>query len=198
LLARASMFGADVRVIVGAIDSYHDPARMKTLDDNYRILTPHAGNGFTPSEAACFACVTPNPRRTTGERPLAIVRFVACAEEEVPYPPMARALTKLTRDERLPRPVPWVLCDANGEHHRVREWTLTRIRNSDVFHHDPERTILDHPHDEIGELGAATGAVYLAYVVMGLHLGFAPHSSALIVTSSEGRERAIIHVEAPE
>lgn len=198
LLARAATFSGDVRVIVGAVDSYHDAARMKTMDDNYRILSGRAGNGFIPSEAACFVCVAPLGRRTTTERPLSIVRFVACAEEEVVFPPVARALSKLTRDERLPRPVPWVVSDMNGENHREREWTIVRVRNSDVFDPNPDNTALDHPYQEIGELGAATGAVYLAYVSLGFRLGFARHSSALIVTSSEGQSRAIFYVEAPE
>lgn len=198
LLARAATFSGDVRIIVGAVDSYHDAARMKTMDDNYRILSGHAGNGFIPSEAACFVCVSPIGRRNPADRPLSIVRFVACAEEEVVYPPVARALTRLTQDERLPRPIPWVVSDMNGENHREREWTFVRIRNSDVFDPNPEKTTLDHPYQEIGELGAATGAIYLAYVSLGFRLGFARHSSALIVTSSEGQSRAIFYVEAPE
>lgn len=198
LIARAAMFTGDVRVIVGAVDSYHDAARIKAMDDNFRILSGRAGNGFIPSEGAAFACVAPAQRRSSAERPLAVVRFVACAEEEVVYPPMARSLTKLTRDERLPRPVPWVVSDMNGENHREREWTFMRLRNKEVFHPDPEKTHLDNPYQEIGELGAATGAVYLAYVSLGLRLGFAPDTSALVVTSSEGQSRAIFYIEAPE
>lgn len=196
LLTRASMFAADVRVIVGAVDSYHDAARVKTMDANYRILSGHAGNGFIPSEGASFACVSAS--RRGADRPLAIVKFVACADEEVPYPPLARALGKLTRDERLPRPLPWVVSDANGEHHRVREWTYTRMRNFEVLDPDPSRTICHYPYRELGELGAATGAVYLAYVAMGFRLGFAPARSALVVTSSEGPARGTFYVEAPE
>lgn len=198
VLARAAMFAGDVQVIVGAVDSYHDPDRMKGLDDNYRLLSERGTNGFIPSEGASFACVAPLGRRTAADKPLSIVRFVACAEEEVPFPAMAHALTKLTRDERLPRPVPWALSDMNGENHREREWTFTRMRNSDVFHHDRKRTVIDNLYSEIGELGAASGAVYLAYVSTGFSLGFAPGRSALVMTSSEGKARAIFFVEAPE
>lgn len=195
LLTRASMFSADVRVIVGAVDSYHDEARIKTMDANYRVLSGHAGNGFIPSEAACFACVS---SRRGSERPLAQVKFVACADEEIPFPPLARALGKLTRDERLPRPLPWVISDVNGEHHRVREWTYTRMRNAETLDPDPSKTLCEYPYRELGELGAATGAVYLAYAALGFRLGFAPARSALVVTSSEGQARGTFFLEAPE
>lgn len=189
LLARAAMFSAEARVIVGAIDSYHDPARMQRLDRNYRIHGPRSGNGFIPSEAAAFARVA----AARGKGALAAIKFVACAEEPDEEPALARALTRLLRDERLPSPVPWVLSDDNGENHRIKEWTFATIRNAARF--EPGRTRVQRPHGELGDVGAASGAVYLAHACMGFKLGFAPASSALVVTSSEGAERGIFFVE---
>jgi 3-oxoacyl-[acyl-carrier-protein] synthase I len=198
LLARAATFSRDVPVIVGAVDSFHEPARMKTLDRNFRLLSGRAGNGFIPSEAACFFLVAPMAKRASESPPLAVVKFVATAEEEQTYPVVARALTKLTTDPRLPRPVPWVLSDANGEHHRVRKFTYTRMRNKDVFHHRPEQTRREHLHTEIGDVGAATAALSMAYATMGFSLGFAPARSALVLSASEGAARSLVFLEAPE
>lgn len=192
LLARAATFGNDVRVVVGAIDSYHDHARIRHLDRGFRVHSARAGNGFIPSEGAAFAHVSTSKRK--GVEPLGGVQWVACAEEPDEQPFMARALTKLLRDERLPTPVPWLISDENGENHRIREWTFAIARNHARF--EAGRTLHFRPHGEIGDLGAASGAIYLAYACMGFQLGYAPARSALIVTSSEGAERGLFVVEA--
>lgn len=191
LLARAGSFAGELRVIVGAIDSYHDHARIQHLDRGFRVHSARAGNGFIPSEGAAFARVSSSRRK--GVEPFAAVPWVACAEEPDEQPFMARALTKLLRDERLPTPVPWLISDENGENHRIREWTFAVARNHARF--EAGRTLHFRPHGEIGDLGAASGAVFLGYACMGFQLGYAPAKSALIATSSEGAERGVFVVE---
>ncbi len=199
LLARAATFSRDVPVIVGAIDSFHDRSRLETLDKNFRVLSSRGGNGFIPSEGAAFIMVTPPAKnRSAGVPPLATIRFVSTAEEETLYPVLAKALTKITSDPRLPRPVPWVLSDATGEHHRTREWTYVRMRNFDVFHHRPERTWREHLHRQMGDAGAANAALATVYATMGFTMGFARAKSALVVAASEGAARSIVFLESAE
>ncbi len=196
LLARAAMFAHDVRVIVGAVDSYHDASRVKALDSGFRLLSRRAGNGFIPSEAAAFLCVAPQTKRTEGRPAKGVVRFVSTGEEEVTHPPMARTLSKITADPRIPHPAPWVLSDENGERHRLRELVYLRLRNDEVFSADPKSTEFDFLYHAIGELGAATAAICLVYAVVGFELGYAPAPNALILSSSEGTARSLIFVES--
>jgi 3-oxoacyl-[acyl-carrier-protein] synthase I len=192
LLGRAQMFGGDVRVIVGGVDSYFDGARIATLDHGYRLLSERSGNGFIPSEAAAFACVTPRAKRSTLESPLAIVRFVATGEEDLDGPPVATCLTKLLADARIPSPVPWLLTDMNGERHRLKELTYATMRNRARV--DQDATMTQHVPSELGDVGAASGAVFLVLATLGMRLGFNEADSALVVTSSEGRPRGVFLV----
>lgn len=195
LLARAATFGADTRILVGAVDTYHERSRITSLDAGFQIFGKHASKGFIPSEGASFACVSPVARRANGREPLAVVKVIACGEEPEEEPPMARSLTKLLRDERLPQTIDWMLWDLNGDERRQREWSFSVTRNLGRYQFDPEKTRLHRPYDEIGELGAATGAIYLCQVCMAFQLGFAPSSGCLIVTSSDGPERGVLYVE---
>ena len=191
LLGRAPTFGAEVRVIVGGVDSYFDAARIATMDSGYRILSERSGNGFIPSEAAAFACVSAKSKKTSEPAPVTI-RFSACGEEDLDGPPVAKCLTTLLADPRLPSPTPWVLTDVNGERHRIQEWTYASLRNRARV--DPESTIVQHVPTEMGDVGAASGALLLSIAVMGITLGFGK-TAATVVTASEGKERGIFHVE---
>jgi 3-oxoacyl-[acyl-carrier-protein] synthase-1 len=192
LLGRAQMFGGDVRVIVGGVDSYYDGARIATLDNGYRLLSERSGNGFIPSEAAAFACVAPRTKRAAGEVPLATVRFVATGEEDLDGPPVAACLTKLLADPRIPSPVPWMLTDMNGERHRLKELTYATMRNR--VRVDQDATVTQHVPSELGDVGAASGAVFLVLATLGMRLGFSKADSALVVTCSEGRPRGVFLV----
>lgn len=195
LLARAAAFASDSRVIVGAVDTYHEHARIAALDEDFQLYGTRSSRGFIPSEGAAFACVSPKGRALAAEAPLATIKLVACGEEPEEQPPMARSLTRLLRDERLPTTIDWMLWDLNGDERRQREWSFSITRNLGRYQFDPERTRLHRPYDEIGELGAATGAVYLSHVCMAYRLGFAPSHGCLIVTSSPGPERGLFYVE---
>ncbi len=197
LLARASLFGPDVRVIVGGLDSYHDPKRIEALDADFRINSERSDYGFVPSEAAAFVCVTPHTKRKEPRPPLAVVKLVATAEEPEGDLVTATALTKLLRDERLPSRVPWMIWDLNRDETRRREWSFSMKRNLGRYQLAPTESTLDELHRELGDVGAATGALYLAWVCMAFKYGFAPEPAALIVTSSDGPERAIFYVEGP-
>ncbi len=190
LLGRAQIFGGDVRVIVGGVDSYYDAPRVATLDSGYRLLSERSGNGFIPSEAAAFTCVSPRAKKLPVDaKPLAAISFVSCGEEDLEGPPVFGCMTKLLKDARFPQPVPWVLTDVNGERHRTKEWQFASMRNRVRF--DQDKTLVNHVPTEFGDVGAASGALLLAIGVMGISLGFAAVDSVAVVTSSEGKERGV-------
>lgn len=194
LLGRALMFGPEVRVVVGGVDSYHDAARIAALDGDFRIQSSRSEYGFVPSEGAAFACVRAGAKRQQ-VRPLARVTAVATAEEPASDLVSATALTDLLRDPRLPSDMPWVVSDLNHDEQRFREWNFATMRNPSVKI-APDEGVMDHLHRDLGDVGAATGALYLAWVCMAMRYGFAPHRSAVVVTSSDGAERGLFLVEA--
>ncbi len=193
LLGRVSMFSGDLRVVVGGVDSYHDPARLRALDEGFRIQSNRSEYGFVPSEGAAFACVRVAAKKQTSA-PLATIKFVATAEEPEGDLVHAKALTELLRDPRMPSEVPWVVWDLNHDEQRYREWVFATGRNRHVKTAPAQGTV-DQLHRDLGDVGAATGALYLAWVTMALRYGFAQHDAALIVTSSDGPERGIFYVE---
>ena len=60
----------------------------------------------------------------------------------------------------------------------------------------PGTTIGEHLYDEMGDVGAATGAAYAAYAITGFRTGFAPARSSLITLASDGDERGVVLLEA--
>lgn len=182
--------------IVGGVDSYLDPAVLAALDQERRLQSEGAWDGFIPSEAAAFLVVA----APGAAPPYARVAAVATAmerEDDPEDPPMGEAATEVVRAAAavLRAPVPWVLPDVNGERHRVKEWTFVRIRNQDRF--DEARTVETRLYEELGDVGAASGAVHAAYVSMAFRLGFAPAPQALVALSSEGPARGAFALEAP-
>ena len=196
-LERALSLVARGPVLVGGADSYHDAETLGGLVDDKRLLGETIHNGFVPSEGAAFLSLGP----VKVDRPVhARVLAVACGLEPKPDgedPRTAELSTELVRRVGATfakRPVGWALPDVNGERHRVKEWTFTTIRNRDVV--EIPKTHEQHLYDDAGDLGAATGAVYAMYAVMGFRTGFAPASEALVSLASDGDERAVFALEA--
>jgi 3-oxoacyl-[acyl-carrier-protein] synthase-1 len=183
--------------IVGGVDSYHDPAVLDALDKERRVNADGIWDGFIPSEAAAFVVVAlPNVQMPTVGKVLGV--GMAMEKREDPEnPTVAEAATELVRNvaTNLRVPVPWVLPDVNGERHRVKEWTFVRIRNSEAF--DDAGTVEMRLCDELGDVGAASGAVHTAFACAAWRLGFAPADQTLILLASDGLARGAIALGAP-
>jgi len=182
-------------VVVGGVDSYYDPATLTWLDEGYRLHSLEAANGFIPGEAAAFLVLRPagtEPR--AGEDP-SPCRLVAVSQDEErtvlddEQPNLARALTQVVREVGA-REAPWVLSDVNGERHRLREWRMVALRE-DLSTAEQLRL----PR-ELGDVGAASGAVMMSLAATYWRLGCAPGRRAVILLSSEGPERGAISLEA--
>lgn len=183
--------------IVGGVDSYHDPAVLEVLDKDRRVNADGIWDGFIPSEAAAFVVVAlPNVQLPTVGKVLGV--GMAMEKPEDPQnPAVAEAATELVRNiaTNLRVPVPWVLPDVNGERHRVKEWTFVRIRNREAF--DDAGTVEMRLCDELGDVGAACGALHAAFACSAWKLGFAPGDQALILLASDGPARGAIALGAP-
>lgn len=183
--------------IVGGVDSYHDPAVLETFDKERRVNAEGVWDGFVPSESAAFVVIAlPNANVPIVGRVLGV--GVGMERPEDPQnPTVAEAMTELARAvaANLRLPVPWVMPDVNGERHRVKEWSFARIRNREAF--DDAGTREMRPCDELGDVGAATGAVYTAFACSAWKLGFAPADQSLVLLSSDGPARGAIALGAP-
>jgi 3-oxoacyl-[acyl-carrier-protein] synthase-1 len=192
-LAALSARGASPCVVVGGVDSHHDPAVLAALDKERRLQADGVWNGFIPSEAAAFVVLA----REGAAPALARVMAVATGMEREDGTEIGEAATEVAlRVAGVMRaPVPWVLPDVNGERHRVKEWSFVRIRNREAF--DEARTIETRLYDELGDVGAASGAVHAAYACMAFRLGFSPAPEVLVTLASEGPARGAFALGAP-
>jgi len=187
-------------ILVGAIDTYHDPAALRWLEDEKRLHGPLCRDGFIPAEGAAFAVVTASgDARASGLAAVrAVVTGVDVSDEASEDPKLATAMTDIVRraaEALPPGPLEWVLVDDNGERHRVKEWSFVTVRNRERF--DPDKTVLDRPYFEAGDCGAATGGLLTAAICMGWAIGGAPAPRALIALHADGIARAAFVLEAP-
>ncbi|MBK8940149.1 MAG: hypothetical protein IPM79_21640 [Polyangiaceae bacterium] len=185
-------------VVVGGVDTYHHPSTLAWLDEERRLHADGTDNGLIPSEGAAFLVLGSGTREI-----LAHVRSVACALEEGsevgPEPDLGKALVDVVKRSVEPatqKPVPWVLTDGNGERHRIRRWSFASVRANDVV--GPGTSELLEAGDELGDMGAAVGAMLAVHAAVGFASGAVEHGSALVALSSEGPERGAFLMEAPE
>jgi 3-oxoacyl-[acyl-carrier-protein] synthase-1 len=85
-----------------------------------------------------------------------------------------------------------VVCDINGERYRSEEWGFTMLRLPETFV-DP--TAYDAPASCWGDMGAASGPLFVAVAVTAAKRGWAKGTRYLIWNSSEQGHRAAVVLE---
>jgi 3-oxoacyl-[acyl-carrier-protein] synthase I len=196
------------RVLVGGVDSYLHPGVLRELDEQHRLHGLDVEDGFVPGEGAAFCLVeaaqpmlranrgsAPARRDRARRAPTPDVTISGWAEGEessvrTGEPNVARAMTKLVAS--LADGCDWVLSDVNGEAHRVREWGMVETRTL-----RGRSVVTMRPVDELGDVGAASGPLFVVLAATMLSLGCAPGRSALVALHSDGPARGVIRVEAP-
>jgi 3-oxoacyl-[acyl-carrier-protein] synthase I len=183
--------------IVGGVDSYHDPAVLEALDKERRVNAEGVWDGFIPSEAAAFVVVALPGVSLPISGKLFGVGLGMERPDDPQNPPISEAATELTRtvSGALRTPVPWTLPDVNGERHRVKEWSFVKMRNSETF--DDSVTVETRLCDELGDIGAASGAVNTVFACTAWKLGFAPADQVFVFLASDGLARGAIALGAP-
>jgi 3-oxoacyl-[acyl-carrier-protein] synthase-1 len=194
-------------VIWGGLDSYYHPGTLRWIDEECRLHAMDAENGFVPSEGAAFMILSrvgvrlSSGQNTSGSAdtaraPSAVVRFAQSGREETVTtgePNIARAMTQLLRraaESTRDGVVRWALNDINGERHRIREWQLAAARGS-----FGEGFIEGRLVEDLGDMGAATGAMLGTIACSLWRAGCAPASSAVVALHSEGVERGVFVLE---
>jgi 3-oxoacyl-[acyl-carrier-protein] synthase-1 len=186
--------------LVGGVDSYYHPAVLAWLDAECRLHAGTAGNGLVPSEGAAFAVVTA-AAEDSAARALARVAAVASGREDTvgtAAPNLATAMTRAVRAAATLAgggPIRWLVTDVNGERHRISELAKVQIRSRDLLAEDARHDALP---DDLGDVGAASGALLLAAACVHFRAGSAPASRVLIALHAEAHERAVLVLDAAD
>jgi 3-oxoacyl-[acyl-carrier-protein] synthase I len=185
--------------IIAGVDSYLQLKTLEWLDNNRQLATSYHRGGFFPGEsAAAFAVTSEEIVRGYKLDSLAVVRGVGISTEmnriKTDSICLGEGLTESIRKAavtlRLPGEViEGIVCDINGERYRSEEWGFSLLRLSQMFT-DP--TAYDAPASCWGDMGAASGPLFVNMAVMAGRRGWAKGSRYLIWNSSEHGQRAAV------
>lgn len=198
--------------LVAGLESHHDPERLDRLDVTWRIKSERNADGYTPGEASVVVLLETAAKAAARKaKPLGILTAFGFGKEErsfasellstgeglskalepaLPHPLQAKPGQANSGADKTGGKNPiWVLCDLNGESYRAAEWGIVLTRLGDRL--DP--VVLTHPADCLGDLGAASGGMLIAYALHAFQRGYAPSKEALIWNASdEGSRSAMV------
>jgi 3-oxoacyl-[acyl-carrier-protein] synthase-1 len=188
--------------LVGGVDSYFDADALEWVDAQDQLHSETNSWGYVPGEAACFCLLTSGSVAARYRLPvLAEVVSVGTGREENRIKTDAvclgkglteafrRTLGALAPEARVDQ----VICDLNGEAYRADEYGFTVARTGARFV-DPSEYLA--PADCWGDVGAASGPLFVALAAAAAAKGFAPGPRTLVWASSEGGERGAALLEA--
>ena len=186
--------------LIGGIESYLEPETLEWLESCDQIHSAGEFNnawGFVPGEAAGL-CLLASEKIVQRYRlkPLAQILASATATEmnliKTNTVCLGEGLTAAFKQvlPSLPKPdarVDEILCDMNGEPYRAEEYGFASTRVAEKFT-DPSDFLA--PADCWGDVGAASGPLFVCLAVAAWWKGYEKGPYALLWTSSEGGERS--------
>lgn len=194
--------GAIEACLVGGIDSYFHPDTMEWLDDQRQLVGSVSRSAFVPGEAAGFCLLVSETAAfrsgLTGPR----VRAAAIGSEaktiKTPQTCLGEGLTQTVTDAvrgvRAPdEQIDKVICDINGERYRGEEWGFVSLR---LAHYFVDPTSYTSPADCWGDVGAASGPLFVMLACQAAARGYAKGPLTLVWASSESGLRAATLLEA--
>ena len=188
--------------VVGGVESYFEAETMEWLDATRRLASSRSRSSFVPGEAAGF-CLLASARQCGrwGLPVLGTVLSSGVAHESARVRDgevcvgtgLTSALDEALRQVDGPaRRVDAIVCDINGERHRGDEWGYSCLRLARWFD-DP--TAYWSPADCWGDVGAASGPLFVMLACQAAERGYAPGSRFLLWCSSESGLRAAAVLE---
>jgi 3-oxoacyl-[acyl-carrier-protein] synthase-1 len=188
-------------VLVGGADSYVDADTLEWLDERERLNIPSNAWGFIPGEAAgfCLLCFA----ETAAHYGIPVLgKVVAIAKAHEPnciYTETICIGEGLTRAVQLVlgamRPGAMIddtICDQNGEAYRADECGFMLARTSEHF---VNATDLLTPADCWGDVGAASGPLFVSLAAFAALKGYAKGGLTLLCTSSDSGGRSVLLFE---
>ena len=188
--------------VIGGVDSYLEYETLEWLDQNRQLATSYHRGAFLPGEGAgAFVVAADSIVQRYGLSSLATIRGIGTATEAHRIKTdaiclgegLTASIRKAVMTLRLPdEAVEGVICDINGERYRSEEWGFTLLRFPEALV-DP--TGYDFPASCWGDVGAASGPLFIALAVTAGRRGWAKGARYLIWSSSEGGQRAAVVLE---
>jgi 3-oxoacyl-[acyl-carrier-protein] synthase-1 len=188
--------GAVEFCIIGGVDSYIDADTLDWIEDNEQLHTPSNAWGFVPGEAAAFCLICSRDTAHRYKLPIrAELPAISSAFEENIIKTkticIGKGLTQAVRNTLQTLPgefqIDFTICDQNGEAYRADEFGFMLARLSEYFT-DPSNFMA--PADCWGDVGAASGPLFIHLIIFAADKGYAKGPHTLIWTSSERGERA--------
>lgn len=182
--------------VIGGVDSYLDPATVGWLDRERRLARDGIRGGFSPGEAAAWvALASEQARARLALRSLATVRVVATDLEQrdpngsdgLMGEGMSRVLARVTTTLRPSEQLENIFCDINGERMRTDDWGMAVLRAGALLR---DGTVYRTPVAQLGDVGAASGALNCILATQAWQRGYAGADTALVWGASWGGLRA--------
>lgn len=192
--------GAASFCLVGGIDSYLAPETLEWLDAEEQLHSAANSWGFIPGEGAgfCLLCSA----RTAHQFALPVrgeILAAATAREanlvKTDSVCLGEGLTEAVRQAAAVLPdgarIEQTICDLNGEPYRGNEWGYALVR---VGEHFADPTDFMTPADCWGDLGAASGPLFVMLALVAGLKGYAGGPHTMIFTGAETGERTAMLV----
>lgn len=179
-------------VLLVGVDSYLDLRLLACLDKEDRVMASGVMDGFFPGEGAAALLLTQNPKPDSVK-----IHLPGIADEpghrfsDEPYrgdglsQAVNAAMTNAGRQN-----IQQIWCSLNGENFGAKEWGVSFSRNHNYF---AEETLMNHPAEYFGDIGAAFGPTLIALAGAAMK-DQAKLDPMLVWTSSERAERAAVIV----
>ncbi len=183
--------------LVGGVDSYMAPDTLEWVEDCEQLHNLDNAWGFIPGEAAgfCLLCSDAAATRYELNVPGRLLGVAAAQEEnriKTETVCIGKGLTKavhgvlqsLASAQTL---IDDTICDLNGEAYRADEFGFMLARTSERFVDSSDFTA---PADCWGDVGAASGPLFLCLVIAAAEKGYNKGPFTLLWASSEGGGRS--------
>ncbi len=190
--------------VVGGVDSYLDVDTLGWLSKHRQLETRQTRASFVPGEAAGFLVLAADDVvRRLGLPSLAVVLGASSAQEHALIKTedinvgrgLAAAVTGAC--ETVTRAKDWVhevYCDINGERYRSEEWGMALLRMREIPF---DGTTYHLPVSSWGDIGAASGALFVILAARAWSRGYARGPLALAWAGSESGLRAAVVLRQP-
>jgi 3-oxoacyl-[acyl-carrier-protein] synthase-1 len=201
--ALALLAAGEPLVAIAAVDSDCDPNSLLRLARRKALLGDENQQGRIPGEGAAFVLLArPDVPRQIHARPLAWLGGIRTGQESrhllQPRSTTAEALTRTFADLRASHP-DWradaVYSSQPGTNHWGREFKLAALRNAALL---PEPMNYSTLHGELGDCGAASAPMQLAFAVLRFERGDALRRVLIYAESDDGALGACLIEAAQE
>jgi len=189
-----------VAIVLG-VDSYIELETLEWLDQNRQLSTSYNRGAFVPGEGAgAIAISSTAGLNQFNFSSLAKFSGLGVSQEtkliKTDSICLGEGLTNcvkksLANTSSSSEKIQGIICDINGERYRAEEWGFVLLRLSDNFI-DP--TDYDFPATYWGDVGAASGILFLILASIAGQKSWAKGSRYFIWTSSESGYRAGVSI----